>query len=533
MAGIGEVAEVAAVLRGGPARTAAEIRAALQGQGRVSVTTADVERVLASALGRFCAAGGDPQRWQLIAGGQPEQADRGHEGHAGDPVDSDRRHSQLWRGPTLYAWQEEALDAWRRQAGRGVVEAVTGTGKTMVGVVAAHDELASGGQVCVLVPTRELLVQWRAVLRDHLPSSTSVGLLGGGYHDRLGDHDVLVAVVNSARLAEMAPRRPGSLLVADECHRFATLGNRVALETGFARRLGLSATYARADDGHLAWLDPYFGGTCYRLGYGRALADGVTARFRVALVGVAFSAAEQADYDELSQLMSTAKAKLLSSGLVDAKSVGAFFESVSRLAKGGGDDDSASTVARRYLWAVQERRALLAETPAKSTVLSALAPAVRAADRAIIFTQSIAAADRAAADLTAQGLRAGAVHSGQPTSERRAVLAGFASGAFQAVAAPQVLDEGVDVPAADLALITGASRSRRQMVQRMGRVLRRKPDGRLARFVIMFVEGTVEDPATGAHEGFLDEVTPVADDVVRFHCGTPSEDICAYVDRRW
>ena len=73
-----------------------------------------------------------------------------------------------------------------------------------------------------------------------------------------------------------------------------------------------------------------------------------------------------------------------------------------------------------------------------------------------------------------------------------------------------MLDEGVDVPAADLAVILAASRSRRQMIQRMGRVLRRKPDGRAARFIIVYARGTVEDPALGAHEGFLDEITPVA-----------------------
>ena len=69
------------------------------------------------------------------------------------------------------------------------------------------------------------------------------------------------------------------------------------------------------------------------------------------------------------------------------------------------------------------------------------------------------------------------------------------------MSAPRVLDEGVDVPAADLAVIVGASRSRRQMIQRMGRILRRKSDGRLARLAVLFVEGTVEDPAAGAHEG--------------------------------
>jgi hypothetical protein len=54
------------------------------------------------------------------------------------------------------------------------------------------------------------------------------------------------------------------------------------------------------------------------------------------------------------------------------------------------------------------------------------------------------------------------------------------------------------------------------MIQRMGRVLRKKPDRRLARFAVLYVESTIEDPALGAHETFLEEITDVADDVRSF-----------------
>ncbi len=149
-----------------------------------------------------------------------------------------------------------------------------------------------------------------------------------------------------------------------------------------------------------------------------------------------------------------------------------------------------------------------------------------------MFTQSIAAAERAASQLRADGLRAATVHSGLDLRMRRSVLSRFASGELQTVAAPQVLDEGIDVPAADVAVILAASRSRRQMVQRMGRVLRRKPDGRRARFVIVSVEGTIEDPASGAHESFLDEVTDVADEVRRFPSSNSAAQVCAFVSQR-
>ena len=511
-----ELDEVTAAVGTGR-RTVTEVRDALRASGRVSITTADVLRVLGTYPHRFRADDGDPPRWWPAADAQRSSAPR----PAAQPVSG----SALWaRGPAgeLYAWQIEALGAWRRRAGRGVIEAVTGTGKTMVGICAVAEEIARGGQALVLVPTCELLEQWTKVLARHGPNHLRIGRLGGGHRDDLGQCDVLVAVVNSARDADLRPRRPGGLLVADECHRYGSDGNRVALQADFARRLGLSATYARTDEGHRTWLDPYFGGTCFRMGYRRAIGDEVIAPFTVALLGVELNSAERATYVELTTIMSAARAKLVASGLVPAEPVGAFFAATARLAR-GGDPAGGAGLARRYLYALQERRRLLAESPAKSDALDSLVPALQSCERAIAFTQSIVAAERAAALLRRNGLQAAAIHSHLNAHERRTVLTRFGAGALRVVTAPQVLDEGIDVPAADLAVILAASRSRRQMIQRMGRVLRRKSDGRAARFVIVFVVGTVEDPAFGAHEGFLDEITSVANAVRAFPPGEPME----------
>ncbi len=494
--------EVAAVLEVEPGRTPVEVRDFLRRRGRVSITTADVARVLAGSPGRFRADDRSPPRWWP----------------AHHPEARVRAAPRLPSLPGLYTWQREALDAWRQRGCRGVVEAVTGTGKTLLGVAAAGDELVAGGQVAILVPTTELLFQWRHVLERHLPPSTSVGLLGGGQYGDLGRHDVLVAVVNSARGADLRPRRPGGLLVADECHRYGTDGNQTALDGRFPRRLGLSATYARPDDGHLAWLTPYFGGTCFRMGYRRALADGVTARFAVTLMGVDLTVGERAVYDELTFEMSRLRAQLIAGSHVPADPVSAFFVALTQLAR---RDREGSATARRYLRAMQERRHLLAETPAKTHALLSLAPGLAAADRAIVFTQSITAAEAAADTLLDAGLRAEATHSGKDRATRRAVLARFAAGELDVVSAPQILDEGVDVPAADTAVIMAASRSRRQMVQRMGRILRPKPDGRPAHFIVVFAQGTTEDPALGAHEGFLEEITELADTVTALAVDVP------------
>ena len=57
-------------------------------------------------------------------------------------------------------------------------------------------------------------------------------------------------------------------------------------------------------------------------------------------------------------------------------------------------------------------------------------------------------------------------------NERRQVLEGFRDGRFRAIVANQVLDEGVDLPEAKIAVVLGGLTSAKQAKQRLGRILR-------------------------------------------------------------
>ena len=104
--------------------------------------------------------------------------------------------------------------------------------------------------------------------------------------------------------------------------------------------------------------------------------------------------------------------------------------------------------------------------------------------------------------------------------QRREILDDLRVRRLDAVAAPRVLDEGVDVPDANLGIVMSASRTRRQMIQRMGRILRRKQPGVAARFVIMFAKDTVEDPANRIErDGFLDEIERISEATGVFDSG--------------
>jgi superfamily II DNA or RNA helicase len=78
-------------------------------------------------------------------------------------------------------------------------------------------------------------------------------------------------------------------------------------------------------------------------------------------------------------------------------------------------------------------------------------------------------------------------------------------------------------------MVLATSRSRRQMVQRMGRVLRLKEDNRLARLAVLYIQDTSEDPNV-AHEDFLGLVTPVAQDIEYFSAEASDRVICDYLN---
>jgi superfamily II DNA or RNA helicase len=78
-------------------------------------------------------------------------------------------------------------------------------------------------------------------------------------------------------------------------------------------------------------------------------------------------------------------------------------------------------------------------------------------------------------------------------SERREILERFRSGAYSRVVTANVLDEGVDVPDANVAVVLSGSGSEREFTQRLGRILRPKEDGGRALLYEVVSEETAEE----------------------------------------
>ncbi|MBI1742664.1 hypothetical protein HYR54_06310 [Candidatus Acetothermia bacterium] len=78
------------------------------------------------------------------------------------------------------------------------------------------------------------------------------------------------------------------------------------------------------------------------------------------------------------------------------------------------------------------------------------------------------------------------------TKERTAVLQKFRTGEYAMLVTSHVLDEGIDVPEANVGIILSGTASQREYVQRLGRILRKTPDDKLARLYEVIAKDTVE-----------------------------------------
>ena len=190
-------------------------------------------------------------------------------------------------------YQREAVDAWLRANGRGIVVLPTGAGKTIV----AFDAIARiGVRTLVVVPTIELLRQWRAGIAAQLGRRTeAVGAIGGGERTT---GPITIITYDSAAM----PRRKlddYGLLVFDEAHHLpAQCYRAIAAKCAAPWRLGLSATLERADGRHVD-LAALIGPLVYERGAEELAAQKHIAAYRERRVFVDLTPEEEMRYEAL------------------------------------------------------------------------------------------------------------------------------------------------------------------------------------------------------------------------------------------
>jgi superfamily II DNA or RNA helicase len=366
---------------------------------------------------------------------------------------------------TPYRHQTEALRAWSQAGRRGLVVLPTGSGKTFVAEMAIA---AVERSTLVVVPTLDLMNQWYARLLAAFRVD-EVGLLGGGYHELL---DLTVSTYDSFFIhAERIGNRFG-LIVFDECHHLPSASYAQAARCCIAPfRLGLTATPEREGEGEEIYQD-LVGPVVYRKAIkelaGRHLAD-----YEVIQVAVDLSPEERETYE---QNRGVYLGFLRRNGIRMGSRRG-WGEFVMR--------SSISRSGRRAMLAYREQRRVALCCRAKLELLEVLLTR-HADDRTLVFTN-----DNETAYRISEWFLIPVITHQTKVRERRRILEGIRAGRFRAIVTSKVLNEGVDIPTANIAVVMSGSGSVREHVQRLGRILRRAANKR-ARLYEVIASDTME-----------------------------------------
>ncbi|MFX1576578.1 MAG: DEAD/DEAH box helicase [Promethearchaeota archaeon] len=377
----------------------------------------------------------------------------------------ERWQEQLQLDMALRGYQQDALRRWQGAKNQGVVVLPTGGGKTIVGLEAIRRLVET---TLIVVPTLDLLSQWREALEVllHVPE---VGILGGGAK---AIKPITVATYDSASL--LAPRLVTSfgLLIFDEVHHLPSTTYRLAAELSLApHRLGLTATPERYDELHQD-LDRLVGPIVYRIAPRLLEKKGYLAPYSIHQIQVSLKAEEKARYESHMLVFRNYTRRL------DEISPGWQFETIVKRTVFDPE-------AREALSNLEKARRVALEASGKIDEVENLLQKFRE-EKVIIFSRYTRIVERVS-DLFGLPL----ITHKTKVSERERILKRFKTGELTKIVTGQVLDEGVDVPDASVGIIISGTGSKREFIQRLGRLLR--PQKEQAVLYELVTESTLED----------------------------------------
>ncbi len=351
-----------------------------------------------------------------------------------------------WRALELRSYQTTAVEAWEQSGRRGIVALPTGSGKTRV-ALAAIRRLAL--PTLVLVPTIALLDQWCVQLSAF--TSVTIGRLGDGVR-RV--EAITVSTYESAyRQMSMLGDRFG-LLVVDEAHHFGAGIRDEALEMSLAAaRLGLTGTYPR-DPVHRERLERLLGPVVYERGIAALMGEHLAPLTRNRIL-VELDPEERLRYALHLEAFQTFET------VVRASHPDARWQDLVRIG-------AKSIAGRRALRSWREIRRLLAYNFEKRRRLEHILAHHRGL-RTLIFC-----ADNEAAYAIAREHLVMPITCDIGRAERRQALEQFVTGRLRGLVSARVLNEGIDLPDAEVAIVVSAAFGEREHLQRIGRVLRPK-----------------------------------------------------------
>lgn len=380
-------------------------------------------------------------------------------------------------GPRAY--QEDAYSKWLENDRCGIFAMATGTGKTITSLNCLLHVFNDEGyyQAVILVPTKALMMQWQQEVGSFNFSNIitafsgnnrwaqDVGMLETSLSFNPKTSFVLISTYDtivSPKLLSLIAKLPSStLLIADEAHNFGREGIKSNVDSfPFGLRIALSATPERQfdDDGNKL-IETFFKASApytYSFSMKKAISDGVLCHYDYFPHVVELTQDEMQLYAEISLKL----AKLFD------HQTGAFYN---------------KEYAKILLL---ERRRVIHKATNKQDVFRGIICELEQRDK-LAFSFVYAPEGEGAEGENLLNVYMSiyeqevpnrrAHHFTSETENRAVVMEHFERQNIDTLFSMKCLDEGVDIPRAEVAIFCSSTGNPRQFIQRRGRVLRQHP----------------------------------------------------------
>ena len=379
----------------------------------------------------------------------------------------------------LFHYQKEAIVAWEEAGRRGILSMATGTGKTITALFAIKPLSIYGSVILIVVPTKEIFDQWANEVRNIYPE-VPVLLAGAGndwklvsnkrmFISNIKKQRFIIATMDTASsndFLEFISQSEDVVLVVDEVHRIGSATRRKLLTLKFSSMLGLSATPERLFDkeGNKAIMDAFGDKPVYELGIGDQVRLDENSEMKVPILGrflckyyydfeiVKLSETEQNRWNDITNRYRRQSAR----------------ERENDSNSGNRRDDEFLK-----LLLIERARIIKSAEGKLSAAVKIISEKYPRGGRWLIYCDTEDQMNNVWSRIEhllpdVPVLR---YHSGMTSSERHLVLSNFEENPGIVVSI-KCLDEGVNIPSADGALILASSTNPREYIQRRGRVLR-------------------------------------------------------------
>lgn len=410
---------------------------------------------------------------------------------------------------SLWENQETGLKRWLKNDRQGILEMATATGKTVAGIAAIaylcgdlpdHDDqtpATESANIMIVAHSNAILSQWEEEIAAKLGLATSA-LSGSGRPDTLRFATGTVEFYTAQSLLPHYDRDlcdQYDLVIYDEVHHYSNVdGFGEAIQRpNYNAAMGLSATIGEENDPKRRKLEDLLAQVVYTYDVEDATRDGIIPDFEWTVHPTALDPSERTEWEETTESITnqfrylkhddeTKKiVRQLSVPFAELDDLGDFIQA-HQAAELELDRDLPDSWGQLQA-SIQSRNWIRHRSqPKLDGALDLAEQYLTEVDRGVkivMFAMDIDTTERIGEALGEVTDNVYVVHSQIASSTRkkdrlvRQRIDRFAEADHGVLIAPKLLDEGIDVPDAEVGINVAGTKTKLQLVQRMGRVLRK------------------------------------------------------------